>query len=44
VDLEDPPFHLVLGRGAVDMMAREMAETVQADVRWAELGRSVDFA
>jgi NAD(P)-dependent dehydrogenase (short-subunit alcohol dehydrogenase family) len=41
--LEEPPLHLVLGRDAVDHMARAMRDLSQADARWADLGRSVDF-
>jgi NAD(P)-dependent dehydrogenase (short-subunit alcohol dehydrogenase family) len=43
-DEPDPPFHLVLGRDAVDHVAAVMAETAAEDARWAEVGRSVDFA
>ncbi len=39
----DPPLHLVLGRDAVDYIARDMAETAASDAEWAEVGRSVDF-
>jgi NAD(P)-dependent dehydrogenase (short-subunit alcohol dehydrogenase family) len=42
-ELADPPLHLVLGRSAVDMIAKEMAELTASDARWAEVGRSVDF-
>jgi NAD(P)-dependent dehydrogenase (short-subunit alcohol dehydrogenase family) len=43
-DLDDPPLHLVLGRSAVDSIARQTADLAAADLRWADLGRSVDFA
>jgi NADP-dependent 3-hydroxy acid dehydrogenase YdfG len=39
----EPPLHLVLGRAAVDNMARVMRDTLAADERWAPAGRSVDF-
>jgi NAD(P)-dependent dehydrogenase (short-subunit alcohol dehydrogenase family) len=38
-----PPLHLVLGRNAVDHMARVMHDTIANDERWAHIGRSVDF-
>jgi hypothetical protein len=43
-ELADPPLHLVLGSSAVDMIAKEMAGLTASDARWAEVGRSVDFA
>jgi hypothetical protein len=33
----------VLGRNAVDHMARVMRDTVAQDEQWAHVGRSVDF-
>ena len=42
--LDEPPLHLVLGRAAVDHMARYLSGLRDADARWAELGRSVDFS
>ncbi len=42
-ELPEPPLHLVLGRSAVDMTARQLAELTAADAHWAEVGRSVDF-
>lgn len=44
VEMAEPPLHLVLGRSAVYMVARGMADLAAADARWAEIGRSVDFA
>jgi NAD(P)-dependent dehydrogenase (short-subunit alcohol dehydrogenase family) len=41
--MDQPPLHLVLGRDAVDHVARVMNDLTSADARWAELGRSVDF-
>jgi NAD(P)-dependent dehydrogenase (short-subunit alcohol dehydrogenase family) len=43
-ELADPPLHLVLGSSAVDMTARQLAGLAAEDARWAQLGRSVDFA
>ncbi|MDG4783540.1 SDR family NAD(P)-dependent oxidoreductase [Micromonospora sp. WMMD961] len=43
VEMEQPPLHLVLGRGAVDMIAQSTSRLAEEDARWAELGRSVDF-
>ena len=42
-DNPEPPLHLVLGRNAVDHMARVMRDTVAQDEQWAYIGRSVDF-
>ena len=42
--MDEPPRHLVLGRDAVDHMARAMRDLAGADRRWAGLGRSVDFS
>ena len=39
----EPPLHLVLGRSAVDHVARVMQGIVAEDQQWAEVGRSVDF-
>jgi NAD(P)-dependent dehydrogenase (short-subunit alcohol dehydrogenase family) len=44
VELDDPPFHLVLGKDAVDMIAWATSQLTAEDLRWAELGRSVDFS
>lgn len=41
--LDEPPLHLVLGRDAVDYIARTMRETMASDARWADVGRSVDY-
>lgn len=43
-ELPDPPLHLVLGSAAVDMVAGVMRDTAAEDVRWADVGRSVDYA
>ncbi len=43
-DMDEPPLHLVLGRDAVDRVARQTAVITASDARWAPLGRSVDFA
>src|ERR1700761_6165244 len=42
--MDEPPRHLVLGRDAVDHMARAMKTLSEADARFAGLGRSVDFS
>jgi NAD(P)-dependent dehydrogenase (short-subunit alcohol dehydrogenase family) len=42
--MDEPPRHLVLGRDAVDHMARAMKSLSEADARFAGLGRSVDFS
>ncbi|WP_432856249.1 SDR family NAD(P)-dependent oxidoreductase [Amycolatopsis sp. CA-161197] len=44
VELAEPPLHLVLGSDAVAMMRAGMTKLMAEDERWAELGRSVDFA
>jgi NAD(P)-dependent dehydrogenase (short-subunit alcohol dehydrogenase family) len=47
LDLADnpqPPLHLVLGRDAVDHIARTMRDTAAEDERWAHIGQSVDFS
>ncbi|MEW2503004.1 SDR family NAD(P)-dependent oxidoreductase [Amycolatopsis sp. NPDC047767] len=44
VELAEPPLHLVLGGDAVAMMRAGMTKLMAEDERWAELGRSVDFA
>ena len=44
VDMAEPPLHLVLGKDAVARIQAGMAAQVAEDARWAELGRSVDFA
>jgi hypothetical protein len=33
--MDQPPLHLVLGRDAVDHMARVMSDLSGADARWA---------
>src|ERR1700682_6467729 len=42
-ELNDPPLHLVLGSDAVDYIAAGLQGTIDADRKWAELGRAVDF-
>lgn len=42
--LDEPPLHLVLGRDSVDMVAGAMRKLAAEDEKWAEVGRSVDFA
>ncbi|WIX76392.1 SDR family NAD(P)-dependent oxidoreductase [Amycolatopsis carbonis] len=44
VEMAEPPLHLVLGSDAVGLMRTGMAKLMAEDERWAELGRSVDFA
>lgn len=44
VEMDEPPLHLVLGRSAVDQVAGELRALAEQDARWAEVGRSVDFA
>jgi NAD(P)-dependent dehydrogenase (short-subunit alcohol dehydrogenase family) len=43
-DRDDPPLHLPLGSDAVNYIARAMAATAAEDAKWADVGRSVDFA
>ena len=43
-EMAEPPLHLVLGKDAVDRMRVGMAKQAAEDERWADLGRSVDFA
>ncbi|SEO88046.1 SDR family NAD(P)-dependent oxidoreductase [Amycolatopsis saalfeldensis] len=43
-ELDEPPLHLVLGRDAVEMIKAGTEKLRAEDARWAELGRSVDFA
>lgn len=42
-ELPEPPLHLVLGRDAVDSVAEELKRQLREDVKWAWMGRSVDF-
>jgi NAD(P)-dependent dehydrogenase (short-subunit alcohol dehydrogenase family) len=42
-ELNEPPLHLVLGSDAVELAAAGLQQSVDADQRWAEVGRSVDF-
>ncbi|MEV6899501.1 SDR family NAD(P)-dependent oxidoreductase [Amycolatopsis sp. NPDC051372] len=44
VEMAEPPLHLVLGSDAVTMVRAGMTKLMAEDERWAELGRSVDFA
>lgn len=44
VEMDEPPLHLVLGKDAVDRIRVGMARQAAEDERWADLGRSVDFA
>ncbi|MFC0435563.1 SDR family NAD(P)-dependent oxidoreductase [Kutzneria buriramensis] len=42
-EMDEPPLHLVLGKDAVARIKTGMERQLAEDVRWAELGRSVDF-
>ncbi|MEU4670138.1 SDR family NAD(P)-dependent oxidoreductase [Amycolatopsis sp. NPDC023774] len=44
VAMAEPPLHLVLGSDAVGLVRAGMTKLMAEDERWAELGRSVDFA
>ncbi|WP_326835634.1 SDR family NAD(P)-dependent oxidoreductase [Amycolatopsis rhabdoformis] len=44
VELDEPPLHLPLGSDGVEIVKAGMTKQLAEDARWAELGRSVDFA